>query len=113
MNNFGVQKTALKAIAKQPDIPELNIPAFQKGLKRNKEWLGGTLKNIETLEEQSASGLHSLDGIIVLKVKDKSKLAASGITDGDVIVGIDGEKVKNISELLVKYQENLWHGNVS
>lgn len=112
MDNFGVQKAELKAIAKQPDFPELNIASFQKVKKSTKEWLGGTLKNVESLEAQSALGLHSMDGIVVLEIKDNSKLAVSGIIDGDVIVGVDGEKVKNISEMLIKYQENLWHGSL-
>ncbi|WP_235114749.1 right-handed parallel beta-helix repeat-containing protein [Cyclobacterium qasimii] len=92
MDNFGVQKAELKAIAKQPNIPELNASYSQKESKNMKNWLGGTLKNVETLAEQSASGLHSMDGVIVLNVKDKSKLAMSGITDGDVVVGVEGEK---------------------
>ena len=110
MDNFGVQKAELKAIAKQPSIPELNAPYFQNDTKSTKDWLGATLKNVETLAEQSASGLHNMDGVIVLSVKNESKLAMSGIKDGDVIVGVEGEKIKNISELLIKYQENLWHG---
>jgi S1-C subfamily serine protease len=65
--------------------------------KSTKEWLGGTLKNIETPEEQSAFGLHSIDGIIVLKVEDQSELAKSGMIDGDVIVGIEGEEVMNLT----------------
>ncbi|MFT5887013.1 MAG: hypothetical protein ACI9IP_003486 [Arcticibacterium sp.] len=112
MDNFGVQKPALKAIAKQPDIPELNIVSFQKVKKATKEWLGGTLKNIETPEEQSAWGLLSMDGVILSKIKDSSKLATSGMLEGDVIIGVEGEVVKNISELLTKYQENLWHGRL-
>jgi S1-C subfamily serine protease len=110
MDNFGVQKAELKAIAKQPSIPELNAPYFRNDTKSTKDWLGATLKNVETLAEQSASGLHNMDGVIVLSVKNESKLAMSGIKDGDVIVGVEGEKIKNISELLLKYQENLWHG---
>ncbi|MGK0138519.1 MAG: hypothetical protein ACI9DJ_001975 [Algoriphagus sp.] len=112
MNNFGVQKPTLKAIAKQPDVPELNIASFQKIKKATKEWLGGTIKNIETPEEQSAWGLLSMDGIIISKIKDSSKLAASGLLDGDIILNVEGEKVKNITELLTKHQENLWHGSL-
>jgi hypothetical protein len=112
MDNFGVQKPSLKAMAKQPDIPELNIPSFYAEKKSTKEWLGATLKNIETPEEQSAYGLHSREGIIVLNVKQGGTLAKSGIRDGDVIVEAEGEKVNNISGLLTSYQENLWHGSV-
>ena len=112
MNNFGVQKNKLKAIAKQPDIPKLKI-ASQKSVKRDYIWLGGTIKNIETFAEQSASGLHNTNGVIVLKVKTKSKLAISGITNGDVIFAINGEKIKNTSELLQKYQKYLSHGSLN
>ena len=95
MDNFGVQKAELKAIAKQPNIPELNASFAQNESNNRRNWLGGTFKNVETLAEQSASGLHSMAGVIVLSVKDKSKLAISGITDGDVIVEVEGENIKN------------------
>ncbi|MBI0397344.1 hypothetical protein [Cyclobacterium marinum] len=92
MDNFGVQKAELKAIAKQPSIPEFNVPYFQNDINRTKDWLGATLKNLETLAEQSASGSHKMDGVIVLSVKSKSKLAMSVIKDGGVIVGVEGER---------------------
>jgi S1-C subfamily serine protease len=53
-----------------------------------------------------------MDGVILSKIKDSSKLATSGMLEGDVIIGVEGEVVKNISELLTKYQENLWHGRL-
>lgn len=112
MDKFGVQKDELKAIAKQPDIPELNIQSFQKAEKTTRKWLGGILKNIVTPEEQSASGLFNMDGVLILKVEEDSKLLTIGLREGDVIVGIDGEKVKNIADLLSKYQGNLWKGNL-
>jgi len=105
MTRFGVLKPELKAIAKQPAIPELIIMTFQKEIKNTREWLGGTLKNIETPEEQSASGLFNIAGVIILKVTAVSKLATSGIKEGDVIVGLEDSEVKNISALLSKYQE--------
>jgi hypothetical protein len=113
MDRFGVQKLELKALAKQPEIPELNIMAFQKIRKSTREWLSGTLKNIETPEEQSSFGLFNMDGVIVLNVKKESKLAMSGIKEGDVIIGFDDEKVKTIIDLLNKYQEYLWHGKAN
>jgi hypothetical protein len=112
MDKFGVQQASLKAIAKQPDIPELNIPSFYAVKKSTREWLGATLKNIETPEEQSAFGLHSMTGIVVLNVKQDGTLAKSGFREGDVIVEAEGVKVNTISALLSSYQENLWHGSV-
>ncbi|MBT3209399.1 MAG: PDZ domain-containing protein [Bacteroidetes bacterium] len=112
MDSFGVQKPELKAIAKQPDIHQLNIASLQKIQSKTREWLGATLKNIETPEEQSASGLHSINGVIVLKVKEGSKLSTAGINEGDVIIAVEKKKIKNITSLLANYQENLWHGSV-
>ncbi len=112
MDLFGVQVPELKAIAKRADIPDLNIISFHKEKRSTKVWLGGTLKNIETPEEQSAWGLSNLDGVIVLKVEEGSRLAASGLVDGDVIVAVEDKKIKNIADLLTSYQENLWHGRV-
>lgn len=112
MDQFGVQNPELKALAKQPDIPKLNTPQ-QKDTKSNtKEWLGATLKNIETPEEQSASGLFDMNGVIVLKINSDSKLINSGLKEGDVIIGIEEEKVKHISDFLSKYQGNSWHARI-
>ena len=112
LNNFGVQKSDLKLIAKQPVIPQLNILSFQKVEISTKDWLGGVIKNIETPEEQSASGLHNMDGVKVIKVPIGSKLETSHIMVGDVIIKVEKLKIKNISELMTSYQKNLWHGSI-
>ncbi len=112
MDSFGVLKPELKAIAKQPDIPQLNITSFQKEKSKTRKWFGGTIKNIETSEEQSASGLHEMSGVLILKVQEGSKMAASGIDEGDVIIKVEGEEIKNINNLLSNYQANAWHGSV-
>lgn len=105
MDSFGVQKKELKAIAKQPKIPELNILSSKEEKTSTKEWLGATLKNIQTIEEQSSYGTHSMDGIIILKVDKNSKLSKSLIKEGDVIIGIEKEKVKNISNFIDTYKK--------
>lgn len=105
MDSFGVQKRELKVIAKQPEIPILQIESSEKEDSKTKNWLGATLKNIETIEEQSSYGTHSLDGAIVFKINKKSKLNTSGIKEGDVIVKVGREKIKNASEFLDKLQK--------
>jgi len=106
MDQFGVQKRALKAIAKQPEIPTLKIESFAKEVVKTKKWLGVTLKNIETIEEQSSFGTHSLEGVIVLKIDKKSKLFKSALKKGDVIVGFANKKVKNILNFLDIFEKN-------
>ena len=112
LDSFGVQKPELKNIAKQPVIPQLNILSFQKVKTTTKEWLGGVIKNIETPEEQSASGLHNMDGVKVIKSPQGSRLEVSNIMEGDVIIKVEKIRIKNIGQLMTNYQENLWHGSV-
>jgi len=106
MDQFGVQKSRLKAIAKQPEIPTLKIVSSVKEGAKTKQWSGATLKNIETIEEQSSFGTHSLDGVIVLKIDKKSKLLKSTLKEGDVIISIGDQKVKNISNFLDVLEKN-------
>ncbi|GLR17498.1 PDZ domain-containing protein [Portibacter lacus] len=107
MDNFGVQKESLKAIAKHPDIPKLVNKSSDEESSNLVEWLGGSLKNVESLAEQSASGLPNMEGVIVLSVQYRSKLGSSGIQAGDAIVGLGEERIRNISELIKQYDKNL------
>lgn len=88
------------------------MASFQKVKKYTKEWLDVMLKNIETPEEQSASGLFSMNGALVLKAKAESDLVKSGVLEGDVINGVGDERINNIAELLIKYQENFRKRNI-
>ncbi|MCH4551434.1 PDZ domain-containing protein [Aestuariibaculum lutulentum] len=112
MDQFGVQKPELKALAKQPNIPQLKIKSIYKTNSKTQEWLGATLKNIETPEEQSASGLFDMNGVIVLKINSDSKLIHSGLKEGDVIVGMEEEKVKHIADFLKKYNSKNLNGKI-
>lgn len=106
MNNFGVQKEALKAIAKTPIIPQFDPHANQNEKTENKNWLGAIIKNVETLGEQSASGLDEITGVLVLKKHVHGPLVKSELEVGDAIIGIEGKKVKNIIDLMKVYLEN-------
>ncbi|WP_299668786.1 right-handed parallel beta-helix repeat-containing protein [uncultured Polaribacter sp.] len=105
MDSFGVQKPELKAIAKQPDIPSLQIESSEIEESKTKKWLGATLKNMETIEEQSSFGTHSMDGVIISKIDKNSKLSKSSIKENDVIISVEQEKVKNISDFLDTYKK--------
>ncbi|MEO9570257.1 MAG: PDZ domain-containing protein, partial [Polaribacter sp.] len=112
MDKFGVQKPELKAIAKQPEIPKLKIESSVKKGVETKQWSGATLKNIETIEEQSSYGTHSLDGVIVLKINKESKLIKSDLKEGDVIIGFANKKVKNTSNFLDVLEKNSFKESV-
>ncbi|CAM4292492.1 right-handed parallel beta-helix repeat-containing protein [Zobellia nedashkovskayae] len=114
MDKFGVQKPELKALAKTPEVPVVKNES-------NKEtettpivtWLRNKLKNVSSKEEQSAYGLNTSEGVIILSVWTESPAVQNnGLKMGDVIVQANGEKVKDITDffkvvLASKTQEKL------
>lgn len=98
MDQFGVTSEKLKEIAKTPEIPKFTVSS-KSTTKMVYEWLDGSVKNIETLGEQSASGLSSMSGVLILKVPENSTLENFGFVKSDVIVAVNGEEVKNFEQL--------------
>jgi hypothetical protein len=87
MNDFGVRPARLKALALQPAFP-MPAPRAQAAPRQASIVLQGlTLKPVETLGEQSAAGLGSKAGVIVLAVEAQSPGALAGFRPRDVIVG--------------------------
>lgn len=110
MDQFGVQKPDLKAIAKTPEVPVILDPSERAG--KNSPvvaWLRNNLKGIDTEEEQSAYGLASTEGVIVLSVWNGSPaVKGNGLKKRDVILEVEGEKIKTTIDFLKvtkKFQE--------
>ena len=99
MNEFGVTSEKLKKIAKQPQIPLL-FTNQKDASGQTFNWFGATLKNIETLGEQSAAGLTEMSGVILLEVPAVSALAKSGLKIGDVILQCQDMKIGTFRQLL-------------
>ena len=76
--------------------------------KAKTEWLGATIKNIETLGEQSAAGLPDKTGVLVLNVAAGSLAEKSGLKPGDVIRRIEGKVINNVGEMLTSLQVTFW-----
>jgi len=109
MDAFGVTNKHLKAIAKQPEIPVVwSTTTSKSNLEMN--WLGGTIKNIESMAERSASGLNETSGVLILSVENNSVLGKSTLKKGDVITGLENEPVTHIADLLNMYQTHNWKG---
>ena len=106
MDKFGVQKATLKAIAKQPEIPELNLNIKERIKKTTRKWLNLTIKQISSIEEKSSYGTNDMSGVIVLDI-DKMKTIpfTSLLKKGDVIVGIGTVRVKGLSHLSKVYKK--------
>ncbi|RZL36839.1 MAG: PDZ domain-containing protein [Rubrivivax sp.] len=89
MDDIGVRPARLKALARQPVFP---MPASQTPSMPPQAAVtlqGFTLKSVETLGEQSAAGLPSISGVLVLAVEPSSAEEAAGFESRDVIVGVD------------------------
>jgi hypothetical protein len=102
MDQFGVQKPELKAIARTPDFPQ---PKLSTGTIAAREaalvtWLGATVRNIADEGEMSAFGLPGVTGVLVLEVPADSLLAKAGLRKNDVILSVNGTKTADASALL-------------
>lgn len=110
MNEFGVISPDLTRKAPKPPITGMRtLEAGKAGMTT--EWLGATIKNIETLGEQSASGLPDRQGVLVVKVSPNSLAERNGLEGGDAIRQINGKLVANVAEMLNALQVIMWQGN--
>ena len=110
MDQFGVKKASLKAIAQTPEIPVLKTKFGKSKPNRSGKsalstakktvWLGATLHSIEG-EEFSAFGTNKEDGGIALTSVPKNSAAAkAGLQENDLIQAINGKPVATIEQLL-------------
>jgi hypothetical protein len=110
MDQFGVKKASLKAIAQRPIIPELKFeptksrqPPETTAQPFGDYWLGARLHGLEG-EEFSAYGTRKEDGgVALVSVPNGSAAAKVGFKEGDLIQGFNGTQVKGIDDLLIAY----------
>jgi S1-C subfamily serine protease len=102
MDKFGVQKPALKAIARTPEFPNSSHKSFEPRPGRDArivEWLGARIKNVTTLGEISAAGLPREMGVRIVDAPAGTMLARAGLHDGDVILECKGKALNSVEEL--------------
>ena len=111
MDDFGVTIERLKAIADRPEITPLAIggAVAPGGMV---QWHGGTLKNVETLGEQSAAGLDEIRGVLVVEVPGGSPLARAEVRAGDVIVACDETATDDVTALRKAEASHRWKGRL-
>ena len=101
MNDFGVVKPSLKAIAKQPKIPQfLSLVNNQKGPSHPQyAWMGISL--IDPVGDQwSAYGVSSTSGGVALSnVLENSPVYKLGFRSNDLIQEINGVPTRNAGDL--------------
>ncbi|MFB9057345.1 PDZ domain-containing protein [Mariniflexile ostreae] len=106
MDQFGVQKEAFKKRAKTPEIPKIKDSSEKKS-SPVVAWLRNNIKSVESAQEQSAYGLSSAEGVVVLRVWNHSPAVKNnGIRNGDVILQAGGKKVINVQDFFKINLEN-------
>lgn len=101
MDDFGVIKPSLRAIAKTPELPTLDIsiaPGQQK-LEWTYMWLDVLLRE-PMAQELSAYGVaFDEGGVAMTQVQPGSVAAEAGFLSGDLIQGMNDTDIHNIDEL--------------
>ncbi len=105
MDQFGVRKPALKAIARTPQIPTLVIPGAEADRparpRRNHLWQA-QVRNITGLGDRSAYGLPDESGVLLVNVPAGTPAAKAGLRKDDVILACQGKPVRTVQDVLAR-----------
>ncbi len=109
MDQFGVKKSSLRAIAETPIIPQLEIQrqlakprrdSPQPATEISSYFLGSRVQSL-TGETYSAFGVSQEDGgVAISQVGGQTEAAKIGLLEGDLIQNINGRQVKTVADLL-------------
>jgi membrane-associated protease RseP (regulator of RpoE activity) len=100
MDQFGVQKQSLRAIARVPGFPTpiLDV-ASGEAVQATEEWMGAMIVALEG-EQFSAFGVKREDGgIHLVEVPADSAVAEMGFQEDDLIQRVNGAKTRTIKDL--------------
>lgn len=112
LSTVGVVSKRLKEKADTPNIPELLLNSGEQNQEAEQEWHKAVIKPVETLGEQSATGLSALKGMLVLDLKESSLLKKGGIEENDVILSLFGKETNDIHTLKKLEIANKWKGRL-
>jgi hypothetical protein len=101
MDQFGVQRPELKALARTPELPDPSGKKQNPGRDATlQHWAGALVRNIRDEGEMSAYGLPGVTGVLVLDVDPSSDLAKAGLKPGDVMLGWNDTPISSVTDLL-------------
>ncbi|MEI6892404.1 MAG: discoidin domain-containing protein [Pontiella sp.] len=111
MDQFGVQKPSLKAIAQTPEIPaiELTPDEIIPGI----DYMGGVIKNIENDGEKSAAGLPNYKGAKIVKGLTRGLFSVIKLQDDDVVLKMDDEAINNINDFMSRMNDDTVYKTMS
>jgi hypothetical protein len=98
MDSFGVVSSRLKAQAKKAPIPSVHV-CEKMATDEIIDFMGAKVKNLNTLDERSATGMDSTGGVFVVKVTAGS-VAAGFVQANDVILSFHNREISNLRDLL-------------
>jgi len=106
MDQFGVQSSKLRAIARTPRLPgPQRSTAGTVGRDTVPvQWQGVSVRNIADEGEMSAYGLPGVTGVLVLAVPAATALAKAGLRKNDVILAVNGGKITDKAALMRQAQ---------
>ena len=100
MDQFGVLKPSLKAIAKVPEIPSIKInAALSKSQKIQYTWMDMTLREPAGVQMSAYGVSFDSGGIAMALVPENSMAITMGFRTGDLMRQINGFKIKTIQDL--------------
>jgi hypothetical protein len=103
MDQFGVQRPELKAIARRPEIPRLEAtrrPAKKEPSAKPPSYvLQSRMRDISGLGDRSAYGLPDESGVLLLELPTASPATQAGLMKGDVIRTCNGQPVRTVRDL--------------
>ena len=111
MDRFGVYSQRLKAIAKTPEFPLIQI-IDTYNQNKTYSWLGATIRIVNGLGDRSAFGLPDEKGIVIIAVEKGSLADKAGLGRNDVIRSMAGKEISTIEEIFALTEENRWKGKI-
>jgi hypothetical protein len=109
VDQFGVTRPQLKAIARTPVLPSVDSSTDSTGRKPPRDnrlhvWLGAKIKNVVGMGEVSASGLPGETGVLLMRVPKESAAAMAGLKPTDAILKCNDMQVDIVDDLLRHYR---------
>ncbi|HEX4084047.1 MAG TPA: PDZ domain-containing protein [Chthoniobacteraceae bacterium] len=99
MNQFGVTKPELKAIAETP-----KLPGITRGIAQKTEplylWLGATVKDLGGDDFSAVGVAEGSPGVLVTEAPAGSQAAKEGLREGDFIQQCAGRPVANVAAFI-------------
>ena len=100
MDQFGVQKPELKAIARTPEIPAVVALPDNISKRATVNWLGATVQDLEDGEYSALGVVRDAVGVILADVPGGSEAAKDGLRAGDLIQSVNTKPVRNVVEFM-------------